>query len=73
MTYLNKNCLLRFVTSILSKSITWISLKPDKAKSLRISQPRPPAPNILMKKSYVSLPITRTLAQSVSMPLSYRS
>ena len=25
-------------------SMTWISLKPDSARFLRISQPRPPAP-----------------------------
>lgn len=25
-------------------SITWMSLKPDRAKFLRISQPNPPAP-----------------------------
>jgi hypothetical protein len=27
-----------------SMSITWMSLKPERARFLRISQPRPPAP-----------------------------
>jgi hypothetical protein len=40
----NKNCRFRLVTSIVSRSITWISLKPDKARSFKISQPNPPAP-----------------------------
>ena len=42
--YLNKNYLFKLVRSILSKSITLISLKPERAKSFKISQPSPPAP-----------------------------
>jgi len=40
----NKNYLFKLVKSILSISITVISLMPLIAKSLRISQPNPPAP-----------------------------
>lgn len=43
-TYLNKNCLLRLLMSMVSISITWISLNPDKARFARISHPKPPAP-----------------------------
>jgi hypothetical protein len=41
---LNRNCLFRLLISIVSISITWISLKPDRARLARISHPRPPAP-----------------------------
>lgn len=57
--YLNKNCLFRFVTSILSKSMTWISLKPLSARSFNISHPNPPAP------------ITSILAYSPNVSLNY--
>lgn len=41
---LNKNYLFKFVRSIVSKSITWISFIPLSANDFRISQPKPPAP-----------------------------
>jgi len=40
----NRNCRLRFESSIVSKSITSMSFTPDKARFFRISHPRPPAP-----------------------------
>jgi len=40
----NKNYRLRLVNSIVSRSITWIFLTPLRARFLRISQPKPPAP-----------------------------
>src|SRR5579871_680314 len=42
--YLNRNWRFKLETSMVSISITWMSLNPDRAKFLRISQPRPPAP-----------------------------
>jgi hypothetical protein len=43
-THLNKNCLFRLLMSMVSISITWMSLNPDKARFARISHPKPPAP-----------------------------
>lgn len=43
-TYLKRNCLLRLLRAIVSGSITVIFLIPESARSLRISQPSPPAP-----------------------------
>ena len=43
-TYRKRNYLFKLVRSILSRSITWIFLTPERARSLRISHPRPPAP-----------------------------
>jgi len=41
---LNRNCLFKFETSMVSMSITCICRKPIRAKFLSSSQPRPPAP-----------------------------
>ncbi len=38
---LNKNYLFKFVKSIVSKSITWISVIPDNARFFNISHPNP--------------------------------
>ena len=51
--YRNKNCRLRLLMSIVSMSITWMSLKPHKARLLRISQPRPPAPMHKILQSFL--------------------
>ena len=40
----NKNCLFKFVKSIVSISIRWMFRIPDTAKFFTISQPSPPAP-----------------------------
>ncbi len=47
-----RNWRLRFETSIVSMSMTSILPKPERARSLRSSQPRPPAPttSILFEK-----------------------
>jgi len=42
--YLNKNWRFKLLMSIVSRSITVISLNPDKAKFFKISHPKPPAP-----------------------------
>ena len=44
VAHLNKNWRLRLDTSIVSRSMTWICLKPVSAKSFSSSQPSPPAP-----------------------------
>ena len=40
----NRNCRFKFVTSIVSKSMTSMVRNPDIARSFRSSHPRPPAP-----------------------------
>lgn len=44
-------------------SMTWMSLKPESAKFLRISQPRPPAP--------LRMTCQRAVVAEVSVPLHY--
>lgn len=43
-SFRNKNYRFKLVTSIVSRSITWISFKPERARFFKISQPNPPAP-----------------------------
>eukprot|EP01139_Manchomonas_bermudensis_P006253 Amastigsp_a176762_80.p3 type:complete len:115 gc:universal Amastigsp_a176762_80:938-1282(+) len=47
----NRNCRLRFDTSIVSMSTTSMLPKPRRARFLRSSQPRPPAPMTRMRHS----------------------
>lgn len=42
--HLKRNCRFKLEISIVSMSITWMSLKPSRARLARISHPRPPAP-----------------------------
>src|SRR5271154_2817419 len=42
--YRKRNCRFKFETSMVSMSMTWISLNPDRARFLSISHPSPPAP-----------------------------
>src|SRR3569833_800823 len=42
----NRNCRLRLLRSIVSRSTTWISPKPVRTRSFKSSQPMPPAPTI---------------------------
>ena len=44
ITNLKRNCLFRLLISIVSISMTWMSLKPVRARLARISHPNPTAP-----------------------------
>mmetsp|Transcript_29208 Transcript_29208/g.53444 ORF Transcript_29208/g.53444 Transcript_29208/m.53444 type:complete len:204 (-) Transcript_29208:795-1406(-) len=69
----NRNCRLRLVTSIVSKSITSTFAIPDIAKSFNSSQPRPPAPTTrtrasdscdLIRSPALEAPVTSTGSNS---------
>ena len=77
MTHLNKNCLLRLLMSMVSISITWMSLNPDRARFARISHPKPPAPMTKILHWFLRNALTFTIASAGeyrlrdSMGLSY--
>lgn len=52
--HLNRNCRLRLDTSMVSMSMTSMFPKPDSARSLSSSQPRPPAPTHSTRQSSCS-------------------